>query len=388
MTESPPSVTGPSSAFHSRIQSGDLKPDAGQIDAVEHLQLVHDELHTYRQGTPTGIVGFLKNLVGVGGSDQNLSPKGLYIHGPVGRGKSMLMDFFFDTVPVTSKRRTHFHAFMIEVQDRLKGYREKSIRDPLAALAAEISAETSLLCFDEFHVVDIADAMILGRLFEGLFSGGTVVVATSNVAPHNLYKDGLQRRNFLPFIKLIEQRMGVVDIHEGDDHRRIALAGHKVYFTPLGVTASTELDRIFVELIAGMPSAPHLISVQGRTLEVPKGAGGVARFNFDDLCRKPLGAADYLTIAAHFHCVVLDNVPALTPTERSAAKRFVVLIDALYEHKVTLICSADAEPDALYPSGDAAFDFERTASRLIEMQSRTYLATPHAPPGEQPEKQA
>lgn len=381
MTQRPSSDTGPSRAFHGLIDSGELKPDAGQIAAITHLQSLHDALRDYRLGARGGIFGSIKRLFGSVG---RAAPRGLYIHGPVGRGKSMLMDLFFETVTAPSKRRTHFHAFMIEVQERLKGYRAKAVRDPLAALAAEISAETSLLCFDEFHVVNIADAMILGRLFEGFFSGGTVVVATSNVAPEDLYRDGLQRRNFLPFIELIQDRMDIIDIREGDDHRRFGLAGQQVFFTPLGAQATAALDRIFADMTVGMPSIPRVFTVQGRSLEVPQGAGGVARFTFDDLCRQPLGAADYLTIAAHFHCVVLDDVPALTAAERSAAKRFVVLIDALYEHKVKLICSADAEPDALYPSGDTAFEFQRAASRLIEMQSQAYLKSPHMPPGEQP----
>jgi len=374
---------GPLERFQAMIEAGELSPDAGQIAAAEQLQRLHDELLGYARSSGRSDLGArLKGWFGI--DDPQDIPKGIYIHGEVGRGKSMLMDLFFDTAPTAAKRRVHFHAFMLEVQQRLKGYRAKSTRDPLAALAREIAAEIELLCFDEFHGVNIADAMILGRFFDGLLAGGTVIVATSNVAPNNLYEGGLQRANFLPFIELINSTFDIVDIGEGKDHRRFGLSGRQVYFTPLGPTASASLDDIFEQMTSGQPTSGRTLTVQGRTLEIARQRGGVARFEFAELCMRPLGAADYLTLAAHFHCLVIDNIPIMTPADRSAAKRFVVLIDALYEHHVKLICSAGAAPDDLYPAGDASFEFRRAASRLTEMQSQDYLAAPHQPPGAQP----
>ncbi|MCZ6603777.1 MAG: cell division protein ZapE [Alphaproteobacteria bacterium] len=374
---------GPAVRFHTLVEAGELTPDPGQRAAVERLQALDEALGTQ---APRNLLARLRGFVGNGAAREI---KGLYMHGPVGRGKSMLMDLFFDQAAATKKRRVHFHAFMLEVQERLKSYRAARTRDPLAALAREIAGETSLLCFDEFHVVNIADAMILGRFFETVLDAGTVIVATSNVAPDDLYKGGLQRRNFLPFIEMIKQHMDVVDIGEGDDHRRHGLVGAEVYFTPLGAPATAALDRLYEDMTrGGPPGGARVLEVQGRILEIPRQRGGVARFVFAELCQRPLGAADYLALAAHFHCLVLDAIPRMTPADRSAAKRFVVLIDALYEHKVKLVCAADARPDALYPEGDTALEFLRTASRLIEMQTRTYLGLPHAPPGEQPPEQS
>ena len=375
---------GPVAALDAMVETGELKPDGGQQAAIGQLQSVHDGLISYRRDRRPGSVwGWLQGLLA--GGRPAAPPHGLYIHGPVGRGKSMLMDLFFDTAPITAKRRVHFHAFMLEVQERLNGYREHTIRDPLAALASEIAAENLLLCFDEFHVVNIADAMILGRLFAGFIEAGTIIVATSNVAPADLYKGGLQRANFLPFIALIEARLGVVDIGTGDDHRRLSLAGGQVYFSPLGDAARLALDSAFAAMTVGKHVSPRVLDVRGRVLHVAVQAPGVARFGFAELCEQPLGAADYLAVAAHYHCVLLDDIPRLGPTRLSAAKRLVVLIDTLYEHKVKLICAADTEPDHIYDSGDVAFEFQRAASRLIEMQSRAYLEAPHAPPCELPD---
>jgi cell division protein ZapE len=300
------------------------------------------------------------------------------MYGPVGRGKSMLMDLFFDTAPVERKRRVHFHAFMLEVQNRLTAERKTTKRDdPLMAVAGDIAAETWLLCFDEFHVVNIADAMILGRLFQGFFDRGVVIVATSNVAPLDLYRNGLQRDRFVPFIELICDRLDVLDIGAGVDFRLDRLRGRPVWHTPLGAAATAALDAAFAALTDDAPGAPAKLELQGRTLTVPLAARGVARLSFDELCGKPRGASDYLALATHFHTVMIDGIPKLTSNQRDIAKRFVVLIDSLYEHRVNLWASADAAPEDLYPAGDIAFEFQRTVSRLSEMQAADYIESPH-----------
>jgi cell division protein ZapE len=286
----------------------------------------------------------------------------------------MLMDLFFAAVDVPKKRRVHFHAFMLEVHQRLHQLRQGGGKgEPLQALAAAIAEETRLLCFDEFHVVNIADAMILGRLFEGLFDAGVVVVATSNWPPERLYEDGLNRQRFLPFIALLQERMDVIELEGPTDYRLERLRELPVYYYPLGLAATRALDGIFKALAEGAEPAPGEIEVGSRKLRVPMAAGGVARFGFADLCAQPLGPADYLALAARFHSLVLDDVPLLTPDRRNEARRFMTLIDALYESRVMLFLAAAAPATELYPEGDGAFEFQRTVSRLMEMQSADWL---------------
>lgn len=366
----------PLQRYRSLRRAGELQPDPAQELAAEKLQSLHHGINGYQPAGDSWLAGW-KDRFGLGRRTDE-PPQGLYIFGPVGRGKSMLMDLFFDSAPVERKRRVHFHAFMLEVQERLNTERKTTKRDdPLMAVAADIASETWLMCFDEFHVVNIADAMILGRLFQGLFERGVVVVATSNVAPQDLYQGGLQRDRFLPFIDLICARLDILDIGAGVDFRLNRLKGQPVFHTPLGAPATDKLDAAFETLTDAAKGEPTELTVLGRTLIVPKAARGVARFSFDALCREPRGAADFLAIATHFHTVIIDDIPKLTAEEREVAKRFVVLIDALYEHRVNLFASAGGPPDELYPAGDTAFEFQRTVSRLTEMQAEDYIAAAH-----------
>lgn len=355
-----------------------LMRDPSQKLAVEKLQSLHHALNGYQPVGDSWLSGW-KDRFGLGRRSEE-PPLGLYIFGPVGRGKSMLTDMFFDTAPVERKRRVHFHAFMLEVQKRLTELRQRGKQDdPLMQVASEISRETWLLCFDEFHVVNIADAMILGRLFQAFSDHGVVIVATSNVAPQDLYKGGLQRERFLPFIDLILQKLDVLDIGAGRDFRLDRLKGDPVWHTPLGPAATAMLDKAFATLTDNADPQPEEIELQGRSLVVERAARGVARFTFDELCNKPRGAADFLAIASRFHTVMIDSIPQLAAAERDAAKRFVVLVDSLYEHKANLFASAAAAPEALYTEGDTAFEFQRTVSRLMEMQAEGYLDSTHLP---------
>ena len=369
---------GPLFLYRARVRAGELEPDAGQELAAEKLQSVHNALRHY--DPRSGRSGWKARL---GLAQRRVEPpQGLYLCGGVGTGKSMLMDLFAEVAPVAAKRRVHFHAFMAEIHARLHAWRERtkgSKTDPLPELAADLAEEVWLLCFDEFHVVDIADAMILGRLFESLFERGVVVIATSNWPPDDLYKDGLQRDRFLPFIALLKERLDLLQLDGGRDYRRRALLDVSVYHAPLGPRARAALDRIFAELTGGASPEPEELTVMGRRLPVPLAARGVARFTFAGLCEAPLAANDYLAVARAYHSVVLDGVPRMGPERRDQARRFMLLIDALYEHKVNLLIAADAPPEALYPDGDGTFEFQRTASRLQEMRSPEYLAAAHSP---------
>jgi cell division protein ZapE len=359
----------PLANLEKRIAEGTLTEDAGQLAAAQALTDLHESLASWRIKD-----GWFRH--------KTPPPRGLYLWGGVGRGKSMLMDLFFKTAPVAQKRRVHFHEFMQETHARIGAWRKRLERkkgqdDPIPPVAKAIAADARLLCFDEFQVTDIADAMLLGRLFEQLFDIGVVVVATSNRVPDDLYRDGINRQLFLPFIAELKDRLDVMEVGSGVDHRLQQLTAAPVYYTPLGSEADAALDEAWKRLTQGAEPQSCTITVHGRAVPVPREAAGVARFTFAELCARPLGAADYLAIAAQFHTLLVGDVPQLTPDKRNEAKRFVTLIDALYEAKTKLVMSAAAEPDDLYPAGDGAFEFERTASRLMEMRSETYLAAAH-----------
>jgi cell division protein ZapE len=373
----PPSAAGggPLALYRERRRAGHLEADPAQELAAEKLQSLHHALMHYQPAA--GRAGWRQRLGLERRRDE--PPQGLYIFGGVGRGKSMLIDLFFAAAPVERKRRVHFHAFMLEVHDSLHRQRQERAvdSDPLAPLAARLAAEAWLLCFDEFHVGNIADAMLLGRLFTALFDLGVVVVATSNSAPDELYKDGLQREHFLPFIELLKERLDILELDGVVDYRRRRISGMVVYHWPLGAAADAALAEAFARLTDGAEGTPTSLIVQGRRLPVPRVAKNVACFSFAELCEQPLGAADYIAIATHFHTIVIGGIPRLSADRRNEARRFMTLIDALYEHKINLVCAAAELPDRLHLAGDGACEFERTASRLMEMQSAAYLARPH-----------
>jgi len=372
---------GPKQAYQALVDSGDIKPDATQAGAIDELQALHKALGAY--AVQMGKKNWMTRLRL--GRNRMPPPRGMYVWGGVGRGKSMLMDLFYDCVPIEARKRVHFHSFMQEVHKRVHSFRQAVLAkkapessDPLVALSRVITDQAWLLCFDEFHVTDIADAVILGRLFEALFEEGVVVVATSNRAPKDLYKGGLQRELFLPFISLIEDKLEVFELDAGIDYRLDRLKTMEVFLTPADAEADRRLERDFKSLSTGFSPCPVTLQVQGRKIDIPLAAEGVAMVSFKDLCERPLGAADYLAIAECFHTLLLRGIPRLGPEKRNEAKRFVTLIDALYEAKVNLICSAEAPAEALYIEGDGAFEFQRTVSRLMEMRSADYMALPHA----------
>ncbi len=370
-------ASGPLAAYRARVREGGLHENAAQARAAERLQDLHDALIGY---VPAGANGKRTRLSLFRHATAPPRPRGLYLHGPVGAGKSMLMQMFVDTAPTVQKRRVHFHDFMVGVQDALHRLRQgEGTRDPLAVHAAEIAAETHLLCFDEFQVENIADAMILAGLFTHLLDAGIVVVATSNVAPDELYKGGLQRDRFLPFVALLKERLDVIELDAGVDYRRLAMAGMRVWHTPAGRAAASALDAAFARLTGGDAGRAQKLVVKGRDVIVPRAAMGIARFGFAELCSRALGAEDYIAVARRFHTLILDDIPRLGPDRRDEAKRLLNLIDTLYEHRVKLIASAEAAPDALYPAGVGAAAFRRAASRLAEMQSEAYLAARHVP---------
>ncbi len=357
---------GPLPKFRALVASGQLQDDAAQRLAVEKLQLLHERLKDYDPARPKK-VGF--GLFGWGREPIRAQAiKGLYIYGGVGRGKSMLMDLFFDESPVPRKRRVHFHAFMQEVHDKICIARAKYEQDPVQSVADSVADGATLLCFDEMQITDITDAMLVGRLFEKLFARGVVIVTTSNRHPDDLYKDGLNRALFVPFIEEMKQHLEVYHLAGGVDHRRDRLREVRIYHTPLGPEARAAMDHAW-DVLAGEPGAPLVLDIQGRKVTLPAFHNGVARASFADLCAQPLGARDYLAIAKEVEVLLLDDIPKLGPANNNEAKRFVTLIDALYEARVRLVCSAAAPPEELYEKGFGAFEFERTVSRLEEMQS-------------------
>ncbi len=358
-------------AYDQLIAAGELKPDPAQLQAVAALDQLATGANKRR--------GWLGRLF----TSRSDGPSGVYLWGGVGRGKSMLMDLAFDHIPVSPKRRVHFHAFMLEVHALLRTARETEGGDPIERVAEQVAKRARLLAFDEMQVTNPADAMILSRLFGMLLEHGVKVVTTSNRPPGDLYLGGLNRELFLPFIQLIERRMLVTEVNGPTDYRLERLSGVKVWHVPNGPAATAALSQAFFQLTdypvedrAKVPAEDIEVG-GGRTLHVPKSLKGVAVFSFKRLCGEARGAADYLAIARRYHTVIIVGIPVMTKEMRNEAARFVTLIDALYEHKVKLLAAADAEPAGLYPHGDDTFEFQRTISRIEEMRSADYLAEGH-----------
>ena len=372
----------PPATFHAHykalVASGAIEADPAQLRAAEAFAALEQRLSGYKPVKKQSLLGRLF------ADKDEPPPRGLYVHGEVGRGKTMLMDLFFQQSQVSHKRRAHFHEFMAEVHERIYAYRQNIARgeiddaDVIGLTAHAIFEEAWLLCFDEFHVTDIADAMILGRLFARLFGLGTVVVATSNVAPDDLYKGGLNRALFLPFIAQITNHMDVMRLDARTDFRLEKLAGAKMWLTN-DPEAEFVLNRAWGRLTGRAPCKPRDIAIKGRKLHVPCSAHGVARFSFADICEQPLAASDYLRLAHDYHTILIDRIPVMDYADRNAAKRFISLIDTLYDNGVKLMASAAADPVSLYVATDGveANEFKRTSSRLIEMSSESYLALPH-----------
>lgn len=370
------STDGPRSRYQALIAAGEVSPDPAQEIAVAKLQAMHDYLAGYKPASAkvgwTARFGFTKRPPAE-------PPRGLYIHGAVGRGKSMLMDLFFEGVAVERKRRVHFHEFMQEAHELIHEWRQSNkvskTAEPIRPTAVRLAEKGWLLCFDEFEVRDIADAMIVSRLFHAMFELGVVVVATSNRHPDELYKDGLQRDLFLPFIVILKKRLDVFRLSDGTDYRLDRLKGMEAYLVPPGPQADVVLARIFEDLTDGRPGKAERIEFRGRKIKVPRASGAIARFGFADLCESPLGPGDFLAIAKRYRSVIISDVPVMSNANRDAARRFMTAIDAFYDNHIHVIFSAAAAPEALYSGDDWGFEFDRTVSRLMEMQSADYIET-------------
>ncbi|MDE2005778.1 MAG: AFG1 family ATPase [Rhodospirillales bacterium] len=373
-----PDAAGPLAAYRARLAVGQLAADPAQAKAAARLEALWQALRGYDPPPHRSAPGLIARLLRR--EPPTPPPRGLYLVGAVGRGKSMLMDMFFATAEVRRKRRLHFHRFMQDAHAAMHAIKraDPEVDDPIPPLADQLAARAALLCFDEFQVNDIADAMILGRLFQGLFDRGVVVVATSNTAPDDLFRGKPGRDAFLPFIALIKQRLDLLHLDAARDFRRARTRGMRSWHVPADAMAERALDDAFAALADGAAPAAETLTIAGRTLRVPQAAAGVARFDFADLCEVPLGAGDYLALAARFHTLILDRIPRLSPDNFDAARRFITLIDTLYDQRRRLFASAAAAPDKLYQRGENAAMFERTASRLDEMQSEAWLEAAEA----------
>lgn len=377
MADEPPSHPSVALRYRDLVESGKLSGDDAQLAIAEKLDSLIDEITEHRMASKSSALGWL-----FGKRQQNQMPvKGLYIHGDVGRGKTMLMDMFHEILPLRRKRRAHFNDFMADIHDRIAAHRQHlkegktKEKDPIPPVASQIAEESRVLSFDEFTVTDIADAMILSRLFSALFSHGVVLVATSNVAPENLYKDGLNRALFEPFIGILSRNAEIVNLDADTDYRLKKLGRLPVYLTPIDADAERHMDEAWAIATEGGEPVAEKIELKGRSIDIPKAAKGFARFTFEELCSRPLGARDYLALVKHYRGFFIDGVPVLDLARRNEAKRFIILIDTLYDAGAKLVLSAEAEPEQLYTatSGTESFEFKRTASRLIEMQSTDWV---------------
>ena len=356
---------GPLGAYRARIAAGDLDADQAQAYGAEQLQLLANRLDDWESSSQMRVLNLLL------GRALDV-PRGLYLFGDVGRGKTMLMDLFFDTVDFANKKRLHFHPFMRDVHALIKEMRSTGDGDPIPLVAERILQDTSLLCLDELHVNDITDAMILGRLFTHMFEHDLVVVATSNAAPRDLYKDGLNRQLFEPFIEIVEQKMEVLQLDARQDYRQANFKNTPHYFTPADKQARQQLDQIWRQFAGGVDPHDGGLDVGKRRIHIPSMGGGMARFSFTDLCGQPLGANDYLALCEHFHTFFIDDIPAIDADRHNEARRFITLIDTLYDKKRRLIASCMVEPDEIYLEGPGVAEFARTASRLSEMRQNDW----------------
>ncbi len=364
-----------SELYDARVASGQLAPDDAQRGVLPALDRIVRELADMAPPQPARS-GWLAKLTGTRAAAPAAAVRGLYLWGGVGRGKSMLMDMLMQATPIAEKRRVHFHEFMQEIQTALEGVRKSGQQDAVRPVALAVAQQVRLLCFDEMQITDIADAMIVGRLFQVLFEEGVTIVTTSNRVPEDLYKNGLNRQLFLPFIALIRERMQVVELASPTDHRQNRDEGGQVWFSPADAAAHAAMDALWQRETGGAAATPLILEVKGRQVELPQHCGRVARASFWDLCGKPLGPADYLAIAEAVDLLFIDAIPRLSMSNYNEAKRFVTLVDALYEARVRVIASAADEPERLYAEGAGAFEFERTASRLREMRDVDWGAAP------------